>query len=170
MNSRAHDRERLFSPGRWWWMGLAWAACGGVTSTGVSSDAGGDRLMPPANVTSEAGTCPGPYEPASPGTLPYGEGCVSASALISCQLTAPEDGPVSCFQNVRSELQCGESGEHDCMNVCAPGEYAALCSAFDGSMPDGGGPFTDARCHSPNGNDVEGLSSVRYFCCACKDE
>jgi hypothetical protein len=113
--------------------------------------------------------CPGPYMPASPGELNYGAGCFSAPALISCQAAAPEVGFISCFQNVRSELQCGQSGEHDCTNVCAPGEYAALCGAFDGSMPEGGGASTNADCRVPS-SQVEGLSSVRYFCCTCRDE
>jgi hypothetical protein len=60
------------------------------------------------------------------------------------------------------------SGEFDCVDVCAPGEYAALCSLFDGSMPDGGGPFTNPACHSPT--NVEPLSSVNYFCCPCEGD
>jgi hypothetical protein len=124
----------------------------------------------PAEDAPVGASCPGPYMPASPGELTYGVGCFSAPALISCQAPPSESGFISCFQDVRSELQCGQSGEQDCTNVCAPGEYAALCSLFDGSMPDGGGPFTNADCHPPSSGKVEGLSSLRYFCCKCEDE
>jgi hypothetical protein len=144
-----------------------------TTAADVTPEAGEDRLTTAADVTPEAGEdgiggCSGLYMPAAPGSLPYGLGCVSASALITCQLATPAVF-VSCFQNARSELQCGYSGEHDCANVCAPGEFAALCGDPRNSSRDDGGAFFNPGCRYPD-QDVEPLSSVVYFCCACSDE
>ncbi len=102
------------------------------------------------------GTCSGPYVDAG-----YSAVCISAQALVTCQAGPGSD--VSCISDT---LSCGVTSEYGCLNNCAPDEYAALCTLFDSSMPDGGGPFTNPGCHAPTGS-YQSLSSERYFCCAC---
>jgi hypothetical protein len=134
----------------------------------VASEAGSDG---PTDASEAGGlSCTGPYQPAAPGSLPFCAGCSSGPALISCKYhdPAPFVGVVSCFQNERSKRECGMKGEYDCVNACAPGEYAVLCSDTGGTNQDTP-PFDDPSCHLPIAM-VQPLSSVKYLCCTCGGE
>ena len=160
--------------GRWIWTGLVLTACGGLATAATDKDGASDARDEGAMDAhggdapggSAVGICSGPYP------LDADIACYSKRALVEC---SGEGGEI-CLND---SLECGDldgspKPDPDCVNLCAPSEYAVWCALLDGSVyPEGGGPFEmidgesyelKKGCRMPGGVDQ---SSAVYLCCTC---